>query len=104
VKREDGRGANRAWTGIFGEVEIGEVFADEEEARRAGYCYDAAAYQINAFGGKEPVPWKVLGRWTDFMHKEYAKVGRPDPSSAGGGDPSTRAASVGGAAQDDKAV
>lgn len=61
-------------TGIFGAVVISEVYATEAEARRAGYCYDAAAYRVNAFGAREPVPYKVLARWTDFTHKIYCVV------------------------------
>ena len=61
-------------TAIFGKVEINELFLDELEARAAGYTYDAAVYRVNAFGSREPVPWKVLARWTDFTHKEYCAV------------------------------
>ena len=61
-------------TAIFGEVEIGDVYASEAEARAAGFVFDAAAYEVNAFGGREAPKYKVLARWTDFVHKEYAKV------------------------------
>lgn len=64
------------WTAIFGKVTILEEFGSEEEARRAGYNYDAHVYRINDFGGIEPTEYKVLARSTDFTHMEYAKVRR----------------------------
>lgn len=66
----------KVMTGIFGEVEIREVFEDELEARAAGYVYDGAAYRVNDFGAVEPVSWKVLARDTDFVHKDYALIKR----------------------------
>jgi hypothetical protein len=61
-------------TAIFGRVRISEAYGTEAAARAAGYTYDAAVYRVNAFGSREPVPWKVLARWTDFTHKEYCAV------------------------------
>ena len=79
----------KARTAICGEVEIREVFSREEDARAAGYRYDAHAYRLNAFGGTEPVSWKVLGRSTDFIHMDFAIAGgeKDVPSDAAGGDP-----------------
>lgn len=62
-------------TALFGVVEIGQVFEDEDEARRAGYVFDAHAYGVNQFGGMEPVDYKVMVRWKDFVTAEFAKVG-----------------------------
>ena len=82
-------------TSLFGAVTISEVYASEAEARAAGYVFDAAAYIRNAFGGREAPKYKVLARWTDFVHKEYCVV-------TDEGDPSARPENEGGPAQDDK--
>jgi len=55
----------RVQTAIFGEVEICGEYQDEAEARAAGYVFDAHAYRVNEFGGKEPVGYKVLVRNVD---------------------------------------
>ena len=61
-------------TAIFGRVEILEEYGSEEEARRAGYTYDAHVYRRNEFGAKEPVMYKVMARATNFVQRDYARV------------------------------
>lgn len=79
-------------TALFGVVEISQVFEDEEQARDEGYWYDAHAYGVNQFGGMEPVDYKVMVRWKDFVTAEFARVGgnenerRADGAAAGAGE------------------
>ena len=63
-------------TAIFGRVEILETFDDEAAARAAGYHYDAHAFAVNDRGAIETVPYKVLARDTDFIHREYCKINK----------------------------
>ena len=56
-------GWGKASTAIFGEVDIVEEYRDERTARRAGYRYDAHAYE-RSWNGRKLVPdYKVLARW-----------------------------------------
>ena len=50
-------------TAIFGEVEIRKEYRDEREARKAGYSYDAHAYELSWNGRKVAPAYKVLARW-----------------------------------------
>lgn len=77
-------------TALFGVVEICRVFENEEQARDEGFWYDAHVYGVNQFGGMEPVDYKVMVRWKDFVTAEFARVGgisderRADGVAAGG--------------------